>query len=231
LWKLYKVAEGRKTMKIKYVEELVGITKKNIRFYEEQGLLSPGRADNGYREYSDGDVKRLKQIKFLRKLYVPVEEIRMVLNGGISLEDCLGRHLRELGRRQKDLTEIRSITEMLLAESRQGSGLSLDDIDIDSRLENIARLEKEGRQFMDIDLNDVHRKKTLGAALGLVLMIAFMGLLAGMMYWANTEDPLPLPFFAALMAVPVIIIVCVIAAFMQRVKEIKGGEEDEAAKY
>ena len=39
-------------MKINEVEALVGITKKNIRFYEEQGLLKPGRnSQNGYREY------------------------------------------------------------------------------------------------------------------------------------------------------------------------------------
>lgn len=43
-------------MKIKQVEELVGITKKNIRFYEEQGLLEVKRAENGYREYSLNDV-------------------------------------------------------------------------------------------------------------------------------------------------------------------------------
>ena len=55
-------------MKIKFVEELVGITRKNIRFYEEQGLLSPQRADNGYREYEEEDVHRLMQIKLLRKL-------------------------------------------------------------------------------------------------------------------------------------------------------------------
>ena len=39
------------TMKIKQVEELVGITRKNIRFYEDQGLLNVERAENGYREY------------------------------------------------------------------------------------------------------------------------------------------------------------------------------------
>ena len=38
-------------MKINQVEQLVGITKKNIRFYEEQGLLSPGRnRENGYND-------------------------------------------------------------------------------------------------------------------------------------------------------------------------------------
>ena len=35
-------------MKIKQVEELVGITRKNIRFYEEQGLLNVERAENGF---------------------------------------------------------------------------------------------------------------------------------------------------------------------------------------
>ena len=49
-------------MKIKQVEELVGITSKNIRFYEDQGLLTPERADNGYREYHQSDVVVLKQI-------------------------------------------------------------------------------------------------------------------------------------------------------------------------
>ncbi|MDD6201101.1 MAG: MerR family transcriptional regulator, partial [Firmicutes bacterium] len=39
-------------MKIKEVEALAGIPKKNIRFYEEQGLLLPKRdSENGYRDY------------------------------------------------------------------------------------------------------------------------------------------------------------------------------------
>ena len=50
-------------MKIKQVEELVGITRKNIRFYEEQGLLSVERAENGYREYSWTDVRRLQELR------------------------------------------------------------------------------------------------------------------------------------------------------------------------
>ena len=45
-------------MKIQQVEELVGISKKNIRFYEEQGLLSPGRAEHGYREYAPRYMKK-----------------------------------------------------------------------------------------------------------------------------------------------------------------------------
>ena len=63
-------------MKIKQVEELVGITKKNIRFYEEQGLLQIERAENGYREYHQKDVIRLQEIKLLRKIDISIEEMR-----------------------------------------------------------------------------------------------------------------------------------------------------------
>ena len=58
-------------MKINEVEAAVGVTKKNIRFYEEEGLISPSREPgNGYRSYSQADVERLRRIKLLRKLDV-----------------------------------------------------------------------------------------------------------------------------------------------------------------
>lgn len=50
-------------MKIKQVEELVGITSKNIRFYEDQGLLQPQRTENGYRDYGLEEVEILKQFQ------------------------------------------------------------------------------------------------------------------------------------------------------------------------
>ena len=50
-------------MKINEVETAVGVTKKNIRFYEEEGLIRPCREPgNGYRSYSQADVERLRRI-------------------------------------------------------------------------------------------------------------------------------------------------------------------------
>ena len=47
-------------MKIKDVEKQVGISKANIRFYEEEGLIHPARnQENNYREYSETDVEQL----------------------------------------------------------------------------------------------------------------------------------------------------------------------------
>ena len=61
-------------MKIKQVEELVGITRKNIRFYEDQGLLNVERAENGYREYHQEDVIRLQEIKLFRKMDISITD-------------------------------------------------------------------------------------------------------------------------------------------------------------
>ena len=80
-------------MKINEVETLVGITKKNIRFYEEKGLLSPRRnSENGYRDYGPQEVAVLQQIKLLRKLGLPLEEIRRMQAGG-TVADGIRRHL------------------------------------------------------------------------------------------------------------------------------------------
>ena len=60
-------------MKINEVEALVGISKKSIRFYEEEGLLTPKRnSENGYRNYCGEDVETLRKIKALRKLGLPL---------------------------------------------------------------------------------------------------------------------------------------------------------------
>ena len=218
-------------MKIQQVEELVGITKKNIRFYEDQGLLTPGRAENGYREYHSEEIRRLKQIKFLRKLFVPIEEIRLVLNGEQTLETCLKHQQAEIDRQRANLDEIANITEGLLESRADKEDITLDQLDVDACLENIARLEKEGKEFMNVNVVDIHRKKAFGSAIGGGIMIAIMALLIVLMCYGNSVDPLPVPLFIGIICIPVIIMICVIVVLVQRIKEIRGGEEDEAAKY
>lgn len=101
-------------MKINEVEQLVGISKRNIRFYEKEGLLSPGRnADNGYRDYGEEDVETLRKIKLLRKLDVPLEEIRRMQQGELTLADGLLRHVIQLERAQKNLGTMRSLCQEL----------------------------------------------------------------------------------------------------------------------
>lgn len=55
-------------MQVNEVENALGITRANIRFYEKEGLLNPARKENGYREYSDEDIEQLKRILFCENL-------------------------------------------------------------------------------------------------------------------------------------------------------------------
>ena len=213
-------------MKIKQVEELVGITKKNIRFYEEQGLLEVKRAENGYREYSLNDVKRLQEIRLLRKLAIPIEDMRQMYAGQKSLRSCLEYQVEEMERQKKNLVQVQAFCEELL-----NADLSLETLDATQCLEQMERLEKEGTNFMDVRKTDVHKKKIIGAALGGGIMVIFMAAMIGITIWGSMEDPVPIGFMLFMIGIPAAVIIGVIAALIGRVKEIKGGEVDEASKY
>ena len=213
-------------MKIKYVEELVGITKKNIRFYEEQGLLAPDRAENGYREYGQADVDRLMQIKLLRKLGVPIEEIKRIFQGSIHLDDCLDRHLDELERQKENLAKMQVISEQIIA-----SHVTLQNLDTENYLNQVESMEKEGKSFMDVEKTDRRRKKLTGAIIPGIVMILILAASIAAIAWMNTIEKIPVIVNIILLGLPAIVIICIVAAIIGRMKEIKGGEEDEASKY
>ena len=97
-------------MRINEVERLVGVTKKNIRFYEAEGLLTPRRSsENGYRDYAEADVEALRQIKLLRKLGVPIEEIRRLQSGRLTVADAMRRHQVTIDRDVENLTKARAV--------------------------------------------------------------------------------------------------------------------------
>ena len=63
-------------MTIKEIETLSGMTRANIRFYEAEGLLSPVREENGYRDYSEEDLETLKKIRLFRTLQFSLLRLR-----------------------------------------------------------------------------------------------------------------------------------------------------------
>ena len=96
-------------MKISELEETVGMTRANIRFYEAEGLLSPHRNENGYREYSAEDRETLERIRLLRILGVSIEEIRMLQSGEKQLTDVLAHSLKMLEKKQNETIAARRI--------------------------------------------------------------------------------------------------------------------------
>ena len=57
-----------------------GLPAKTIRYYEDIGLLRPGRAGNGYRDYSAREVHQLRFLQRSRSLGFSIEECRQLLS-------------------------------------------------------------------------------------------------------------------------------------------------------
>ena len=216
-------------MKINEVERLVGITKGNIRFYEKEGLLTPGRnSENGYRDYGDADVAWLKKIKLLRMLDVPIEEILRLKSGALTLEDAMGRHIIQLERKQSNLAAAQGVCAQI-----RDSRSQLDALDADGVLASMERQEQEGTKFMNVGKQDKLTRyvSPVGAA---VVMLVMLGALIGLIVWGFTVDAAdapPIGVIIAIAAVPAVMIIGILAALYQRIKQIKGGEEDAAAQY
>lgn len=212
-------------MKINQVEELVGITKKNIRFYEDQGLLNPDRnPENGYREYNLKDVDDLMKIKFLRKLAIPLEDIRQVKNGNKSMSLCFEEQSERL------TNEIRSLDAALeLCASVKDENLDYTTFKPQDYLEKIQKLEEGGQVFMDISNTDVKNKK--GAWTAALVFCTLIILFFGLFILGMISDGVYTPMILLFLIPGIALVIGCMAALHQRLKEIKGGEENEARKY
>ena len=105
------------------VEKLTEVKEANIKFYEREGLIKPRRNENGYRDFSDEDVKIINRIKTLRMLDVPIPEIKKLFDGDVQLKTVLEERLSEMNLQAKVL---------------------------DNRMESCRRIIKEGMELADI---------------------------------------------------------------------------------
>ena len=216
-------------MKINEVEALVGITRKNIRFYEAEGLLTPRRnSENGYRDYGDAEVKALLQIKLLRKLGVPLEEIRKMQSGIHTVGDGMRRHMVTLERDRDNLDQaIRLCGELTDRQER------LADLDAGDILKEMEAMEQGGASFQNRQKRDVRIRYVAPVAITTV-MVLLMGGIAGLVLWIialGVQDAPPVLMLLILALVPLVIIGGVVLALVQRIREIGRGEIDDAKHY
>ena len=121
-------------MKIKDVEKQVGISKANIRFYEEEGLIHPARnQENNYREYSEADVEQLQEIKKLRLIGIPVQEIKEIYEDRLTLQEALSRRLDEIEKEERTLKETKLTCQKALKSKLDIT--SIDQLEIEEEKE------------------------------------------------------------------------------------------------
>ena len=99
------------TMKRKEVSEYLNMSMDTLRNWEMNGLLTVRRRQNGYRVYTDEDIKRLKIIRSLRCANYSLEAILTMLgqvskNPGIDIKKALDT--------PKEDTEIITVCDKLV---------------------------------------------------------------------------------------------------------------------
>lgn len=115
-------------MNIKQAEQLSGVPRQNIRFYEREGLIHPERnPNNDYREYDQEDIRTLKLIRTMRMLDMPLEQIKEMLSGNLALRDAVDAQQARLIDQVQQLSSAIRFCEELKAIPELNS-LNVDEL-------------------------------------------------------------------------------------------------------
>ncbi len=123
--------DGERTWSIAELADEFGVTLRTIRFYEEQGLLTPAR--NGTRRiFADGDRVRLGLVLRGKRLGFPLDEIKTII----------GMYDAEPG-------EVGQLRYLLDQVEHRRAELEQRRRDIDATLSDLAELERRCRADLD----------------------------------------------------------------------------------
>lgn len=98
-----------------------GLSVRALHHYEDLGLMSAhGRTSGGHRLYDAEDVRRLYQIRALRDLGLSLTDVAAALQGSVSVEAVLKKHLQHVESR---LAQLISLREWLAAACSQAEAV------------------------------------------------------------------------------------------------------------
>ncbi len=113
-------------MTIRELEAKTGLERSNIRFYEREGLVTPIRLENGYRDYSEADLELLKKIKLLRRLDFSLDAIRALRDGQEDLDAALARRLEEIAAERLELDARERVCRRMRQDGAQFGSLDAE---------------------------------------------------------------------------------------------------------
>ena len=113
-------------MNIGTASERANLPAKTIRYYEEIGLIMPSRAGNGYRDYSDSDVHRLRFLQRSRSLGFTIDECRQLLSlyddKHRASADVKAMALEKVAEIDRKVAELQSLRDTLATLARHCHG-------------------------------------------------------------------------------------------------------------
>ncbi|QKV17571.1 Cu(I)-responsive transcriptional regulator [Oricola thermophila] len=113
-------------MNIGTASEMAGLPAKTIRYYEEIGLVTPTRSANGYRDYSESDVHRLRFLQRSRSLGFTIDECRHLLSlyddKNRASADVKAMALEKVAEIDRKIAELQSLRDTLANLARHCHG-------------------------------------------------------------------------------------------------------------
>ena len=106
-------------MKIKEVSQITGLSKKTIRFYEEEGLIEPEKTyQNGraYRTYTQAHIQALEEVATLRRARFSVEEIKTILSAPEEIPDLFETYRQRLRSEKDALIRVLAVVDHISAQ-------------------------------------------------------------------------------------------------------------------
>jgi len=108
-------------MNIGEVAEQSGLTTKTIRYYEDIGLIKPGRDVNGYRAFNASDTHKLAFLARARSLGFGIEDCRALLSlyddrdrASADVKKVAEEHLSRISDKIKELKSLESTLKHLV---------------------------------------------------------------------------------------------------------------------
>lgn len=125
-------------MLTKSVCQLCHTTRKALAYYEEKELISPAVLDNGYRDYSSGDIAVIKEISVLRQCGIGIADIKAIL-GSKNKAAALQKHSYIADVRAQRLTAIRACITNLI----QGYDIEREFDDMNRHRESTLTIKEQ----------------------------------------------------------------------------------------
>jgi len=108
-------------MNMKGASRATALPAKTIRYYEDIGLVSPARGENGYRSFCETDLHKLAFLARSRSLGFSLEECRQLLSlydddarSSADVRELAVRHIADVDQKLKELKEIRRTLSTLV---------------------------------------------------------------------------------------------------------------------
>ena len=145
----------------------VGMTKRAIKYYEEKGLLSVKKDNNGYRNYTKEDVETLKKISIYRKLGICIDDIKKLLetNDKRILLDVYHQKLQE---KQIHESELEALKEYIDDGDPDKANELLDYETIENAIESMLPEEEWAdylishfKPFLNVRIKTSEQKQAL----------------------------------------------------------------------